>query len=535
MVFAYVTLHPTLDRTDTGGSRIYALLLPSAQSGRWEDVAIRQSKIHDAGFGVFPAPSALHWPELRHPVVLPYLGLETVVKDQHTLKLLILVLRGEFVQLTAGEVMGACDDPLVADGLFAVPQRLAPAGKRMRPPLPASTELLQVAHPEAANRCRGGVQDITSGTSSVCYLLADDARQALHLHGDNSHLFDLLCAHGRYEHSDRHLATHVATLHRREEGHVLINGHPAFLDGVALTAIINEPAAQAGACLKMLQSYARLLDEDHPLMLRAGLRQPAGAVLAWQETMRPPEGGQAPSGYSERMVLYASTRKNYGLQQELTVDYGKSYIRHYGSGAHRPVKAEAPSPPPEKLETKQLTQPRFPELPGWFNPKRQPARRPAFRCEDVAHTAAPAAARGQPATRVGAARILVCADDPALVTARRLALGLPARDDGDDAGSCTGSTSADTSIETVMTPRRAREASAPSPTLSTKGESREMTTPSRVPSQLSPAGAASIADVAERAKGVKRAQAGPLAGPGTAGNLDTFFARKRLRSAVGGS
>ena len=224
MVFAYVTLHPTLDRTDAGGSRIYALLLPSAATGAWADVAVRQSKINDAGFGAFPCSTAgLNWSDLRHPVLLPYLGSETVVKDQHSLKLLVLVLRGEFMRVTAGEVVEASADkePFVADGLFAVPQRAAPDGKRQRAALPAATELLQVANPEAANRCRGGVQDIACGTSSVCYLLAADVRRALHLEGPRAHLFDLLCAHAGYEHADRHLATHCATLHRKEEGHVV--------------------------------------------------------------------------------------------------------------------------------------------------------------------------------------------------------------------------------------------------------------------------------------------------------------------------
>jgi hypothetical protein len=249
------------------------------------------------------------------------------------------------------------DEPFVADGIFAVPLRSVPTAKQGRTPLVASVELLQVVNPEAANRCRGGVQDIATGTSSVCYLLAADVRKALGLHGAHSHLFDLLCAHARHEHPDRHLATHCATLHRKEEGYVLINGHPGFLDAVAMTAMINEPAAKASACLKMITGYTRLLADDHPLMVHAGLGQPPGAREAWEATVLPPEGGEAPPGYSERMVLYASTRKAYGLQQELTVDYGKSYMRNYASGLHRPSCKELTPAPPERLSAAQLLRP----------------------------------------------------------------------------------------------------------------------------------------------------------------------------------
>jgi hypothetical protein len=405
MVVAYVTVHPTLDRADAG-TRIYALVLPCASSDEWEDVLVRNSNVSGAGFGVFPSTAGgLNWSDLRHPVLLPYLGMESVVTDHHSLKLLVCVLRGEFLRLTTGELMAASnDEPFVADGIFAVPLRSVPTAKQGRTPLVASVELLQVVNPEAANRCRGGVQDIATGTSSVCYLLAADVRKALGLHGAHSHLFDLLCAHARHEHPDRHLATHCATLHRKEEGYVLINGHPGFLDAVAMTAMINEPAAKASACLKMITGYTRLLADDHPLMVHAGLGQPPGAREAWEATVLPPEGGEAPPGYSERMVLYASTRKAYGLQQELTVDYGKSYMRNYASGLHRPSCKELTPAPPERLSAAQLLRPNFPQLPGWFNPHRQPTQRPAF--------------------RIGADGVRVCEDDPSLVRARLGALGL---------------------------------------------------------------------------------------------------------------
>lgn len=237
-----------------------------------------------------------------------------------------------------------------------------------------------------------------------------DVRAVLHLQGSYDHLFELLCAHGTYDHTDRHLATHCATLHRKEEGHVLVNGHPAFQDSVAMAAIINEPGPRASANMKMVQSYARLLDNDDPLMVRAGLKQPHAAVAAWKETILPPEGGQAAPGISERMTLYATTRKSYGANQELTVDYGRAYLRNYSSGAHKPTVSERRqrvSAPPEAYTASQLAAPRFPQLPGWFNPGRQPPVRPAF--ERSAH--------GKPS---------VAPDHAELVAARREALGLPA-------------------------------------------------------------------------------------------------------------
>ena len=324
MVFAYVTLHPTRDRVDAGNARIYCLLLPDAKTGEWDEVVVRASRTPGAGFGVYPRAASgraggIAWADLRHPVVLPYLGSETVVKDQHSLKVLLAVLRGDFERLSTGEAMAATGgQAYVADGLFAVKQCDARASKSSggpRQPLPASVELLQVAHPEAANRFQNGVQTLDRGRSSVCYLVASEVRTALHLAGPRAHLFDLLAAHGTYDHTDRHLATHVATLHRKEEGHVLINGHPAFLDEVAMTALINEPPAQVSPTFKMSQSYARYLANDHPLMQRAGLRQPTGARAAWDATVLPPEGCDAAEGLSERMVLYASTRKKYSLQQ----------------------------------------------------------------------------------------------------------------------------------------------------------------------------------------------------------------------------
>lgn len=79
---------------------VHALLLPSAD-GEWEELSVGPSQFAGAGFGVFPRSTArLDWGALETPVLMPYLGLETVVQDAHLLKLLLRVLQGNFVPLT---------------------------------------------------------------------------------------------------------------------------------------------------------------------------------------------------------------------------------------------------------------------------------------------------------------------------------------------------------------------------------------------------------------------------------------------------
>ena len=398
MPFAYVTLTPSLEATSPS-SRVHALLLPT-RNDEWPELAVRHSELQ--GFGVYPgtqsSPSnngkCVCWTDLATPVLLPYLGAETVTKDAHSQRLLLMVLKGRFEQLTVRELSAANGDALyAADGLFAVPAAGAPSSSKVLPP---STQLLQVSDGSSS----------VAGAASCCYLIADDVKKALHLHGPRHHLFDLLCAHSRHEHSDRHLATHVATLQRKEEGYILVNAHPAFLDGIGVTGMINEPAKSAHANLKMVQGYAKLLPPDDPLLRRLGLTQPKDALAAWNRAILPPEGGKAPAGLSEKMVMYASTRRAYDPSHELTVDYGRSYARDYCSGTH---KAQVSSAHPLSLPTKgdefsplQLSRAKWPQLPGWFNPAMQPERRPAF------------------ALKTGGVPTVV-SDDPALVRARKAA------------------------------------------------------------------------------------------------------------------
>ena len=399
MPFAYVTVSPSLEAS---GGRVHALLLPTS-SEEWPELAVKYS--HLGGFGVHPGrskSSSINWSELKTPVMLPYLGAETVTKDAHTQRQLIAVLKGRFERLTVKELRASGGGQFVADGLFAVPANAAPAASARGDStriLGDSIELLQVSDGAPAG----------DDGNSVCYLLAEETRMALHLHGHRRHLFDLLCAHGRHEHADRHLATHVATLQRKEEGYIFINAHPAFLDGMTITGMVNEPAAHEGATLKMVQGYARLLEDGEPLLMQLGLTQPKDAAAAWRRSIVPPEGGGTPSGVSEKMVLYATTRRSYEASKELTVDYGKSYMRDYASGAHRaaPQLATLYAVPRDRLSTAQKSTARWPTLPGWFNPTDQPQARPAFKVD---------AASGA---------VALVADQAEIVKARKAALGTP--------------------------------------------------------------------------------------------------------------
>ena len=108
------------------------------------------------------------------------------------------MLQGKFRRVTIAELQARhCGaQSFIKEGLFAIVQGAASNEE----PLPPKTPLLQI-------RAAGG---------RAHYLLANDTRTALGLVGERAHLFDLLCAHEKHEHGDRHLATHVALLERME-------------------------------------------------------------------------------------------------------------------------------------------------------------------------------------------------------------------------------------------------------------------------------------------------------------------------------
>ena len=143
MPLVYVTMQPTLESPP--GRTLYGLLLP--RRGKWPELEVRASAQAGAGFGVYPSnpkTSCLKWGDLGGvPVLLPYLGLETVVQDHHTMKLVLDVLRGDFVTVQAGEVVARVGKPMYRDGLCAISTPV-----RSEKPLEAldsDTELLQVS------------------------------------------------------------------------------------------------------------------------------------------------------------------------------------------------------------------------------------------------------------------------------------------------------------------------------------------------------------------------------------------------------
>lgn len=378
----FVALQPARDKPV--GKTVYAMLLPC--KGDWQDISVRPSSVE--GFGVFPNSGRLPWSALDVPVLIPYLGVESVVEDQQLLNLLLQVLRGEFETLNAEELFEASSQRYVQDGLCAVPLTESKSGRATKP-LQPQTELLQVAMRD--NKRKTGVREICGGNTSVCYLVSSDVRDLLQLSGKNAHLWELLKAHSRHHHADRHLATHIAHVWREEEGYVLINAHPAFEETLSIAGMINEPTAKSPPNMKMLVGYARLLRNEDSLLRDRGLKQPENVEQIWRECMLPPaqdvdivpvtaktDWERVRDPYlSEKMVVYASTRKSYDPGEELTVDYGSAYRRQYHSAHRRPAQTLYDIPK-EEISPRLYNAASWPSLPGWWNPGMQP-QRAAFR------------------------------------------------------------------------------------------------------------------------------------------------------------
>ncbi|KAJ1628215.1 hypothetical protein T492DRAFT_1145767 [Pavlovales sp. CCMP2436] len=283
-----------------GTRTVYQLLLPRRRHAdgtwAWDELEVRDSAIQ--GLGVYPRPcDAIDWADVRVPALLPYLGVESVVEDQHLHKCLLAVLHGDFTSLTVGELCARHGGTYRRNGICAV--RVADArtdvskkGTAAHAPLGDEERLLQI---------------IEGGGSSACYVLEKDTREMLHLqprpaaaacaatggssvtssvrakHGEavpgsgaHGHLFEMLASHERLHHVDRNLATHVATI-KRDEGWVIVNAHPALGDGLNLVGIINEPLARCKPTLKLVHRSVELLPDGAPELARLGLRQPLDA------------------------------------------------------------------------------------------------------------------------------------------------------------------------------------------------------------------------------------------------------------------
>ena len=150
MVFAFVRLRAS---ATSHASRIHALLLPDADdASKWMELSVRPSKIH--GLGVFPAhTTALDWCDTQSiPVLLPCIGLESVVSDAHSLKCCIAVLKGDFEEIRLQNVLelgGA--QQWVADGIFAIPNHASQ--RKASVALPPETRLLQVMTSNSYGTC----------------------------------------------------------------------------------------------------------------------------------------------------------------------------------------------------------------------------------------------------------------------------------------------------------------------------------------------------------------------------------------------
>ena len=100
MVVAYVHLYSALPATGKPTSRVYRLLLPSAQSKNWAELSLRPSPF--GGYGVFPRWNDIDM--MSMPVLLPYFGVESVIKDAFAHNALLDVLKGDFQRVTIAEL-----------------------------------------------------------------------------------------------------------------------------------------------------------------------------------------------------------------------------------------------------------------------------------------------------------------------------------------------------------------------------------------------------------------------------------------------
>ena len=128
------------------------------------------------------------------------------------------------------------------------------------------------AYPEFDGR---GVAFLAEGDEEVCYMMREEARRLLHL---PEHIFKLLELHCRDEHADRNMCTHVVQFTRHKDAHLLVSAHPIFRDSAYIMGNTNEPS-RGPPSMELTEMQVALLDDGDPLMVRAGVRQAAEAVL----------------------------------------------------------------------------------------------------------------------------------------------------------------------------------------------------------------------------------------------------------------
>lgn len=194
---------------------------------RWEWPEVRVGTSSIQGFGLFPQSSPdLDWSELRRPIAMPYLGMETEVESGAQARVLRTVLCGGFDIVKRGELTTPSGHDWVEDGLYVT--LMSKKDRRALsdpPPIVSNPEevLLQVAvEPEFNARA---VSYINVDDEQVCYLKKEVTRSLLHL---PNHIFDLLAGHANDHHADRNMATHLVQFQREPHTHLLVSAHPAF-------------------------------------------------------------------------------------------------------------------------------------------------------------------------------------------------------------------------------------------------------------------------------------------------------------------
>jgi hypothetical protein len=278
MVVAYVRFVANIDDEHAPRSCVHAMLLPKAddESG-WGEIAVTPSTLH--GVGVFPS-GAQHtvWDNVHSvPVALPYFGHESVCEDRLSHRCLVNVLKGNFETLVVHDQQRLHNREYVADELFAVPKNGEMADAKS---LPADTPLLQI---EDEPGVRPSAQVDTARTRDLPRWLAAAAQ-----------LSWVRAAHGRYylladRVSDmlqvtfepgKSAATHLAEVYHKEEGYVLVNGHPKFANPLAVGACINEPPPDVRNNMRIVNEYAELVEAGDPELRLLSVVQSAAALAA---------------------------------------------------------------------------------------------------------------------------------------------------------------------------------------------------------------------------------------------------------------
>lgn len=353
------------------------LLSPDApEVERWEWPELRAGISPIQGFGLYPrAGGGIVWEKLERPVMLPYLGKETEVESASQARVLRGVLSGCFDLCRCKELRTPAGHCWVQDGTYVTLRSSREARKERDTIIGPDERLIQVAvTPDYDDR---GVHQLCEGDEEVCYMRADEAAELLHL---PKHVFDLLAAHAEDEHADRNFSTHVVQFTRRAKEHLLVNAHPLFRNSAFIMGNANEPV-RGPPTLELVERTLTPLENDDPLMVRAGLHQPEG-VRALFDAFK----YEFPE-VTEKSMFFLTKRDSYPLHEELSVVYGSSYNRTYSTWGHpgRPLAYKIPSDIWEDgtWSTAADGTPAWAQwpkqVPGWYNVDAQPRNRPTFR------------------------------------------------------------------------------------------------------------------------------------------------------------